>query len=157
MKRNPVDLKDRMRRAAAKVETLRIVAGEKPSREQAQQALRAVMRRLQDEVFLPNEKRIADITSDGTIAVLVLDPRGEWVTRGLPLMGWDGKAPVFAFNRTRAGKMASGSDPVTAAWLRRRSREVRRLLAVVHLATLLLNWTRDGKIVFEPGSLQQDD
>jgi hypothetical protein len=52
--------------------------------------------------------------------------------------------------------MAMGSDPVTAAWLRRGSRAVRRLLAVVHLGTLLLNWGRDGRMSFEPGSLRDD-
>ncbi|HEY1695180.1 MAG TPA: hypothetical protein VGG39_23590 [Polyangiaceae bacterium] len=119
-----------------------------------------VIERFAREVVIPNWSRILDITADNTLCVALLEPKNEWVTTGLPKMGWNGRSPVFSVNRSLAERMAARmsavTDPVTAAWLRRRVRGQRRIFAVMHLGTLLLNLTLspDGPTLEpEPGSL----
>jgi hypothetical protein len=109
-----------------------------------------------DEVLPLHWPAILAITADNTIAVVVHDAKDEWTTKVLPFMGWDRKAPVFAFNRTRADKMAAGMgyDPVAAAWMKRRVKGQRRIFAVVRLARFLFNVTADGAVEREPGSYE---
>ena len=104
------------------------------------------------QVIQRNQRRILDMTADGTIAVAVLEPRGL-ATTTLERMGWDGKAAVFPINRTRAEKIARlteaepDADAATSRWLRLRQRGLTRVLAVIGFGVYLLAWGPDGELV----------
>jgi hypothetical protein len=103
-------------------------------------------------LFTPNQGRVLDIASEGSIAVVVLEPRGLTRTM-LERMGWDGKAPVFPINRTRAEKIARlteappQADDMSARWLRHRERGITRVFAVIGFGAYILTWGPDGELV----------
>ncbi len=107
-----------------------------------------MMRRILDEGVIPHADALAMIWLNGEVAVVVFEVADEGKD-ALRTLGWHGEA-VFALNRTRAEQLAKRSDPVTAAWLRRRGPG--RMFLWNGLGTLLLNHETGKGWSTEPGS-----
>lgn len=109
------------------------------------------MDRILEQGIKPHVEAIARIGLDGDLAVVVFEPSDE-AKPALAAFGWDGK-PVFSVNRTRAIKLMEKSDPVTRAWVAKKSSaECIRIFVFVHLGTLLVNYRPGEGYSLEPGS-----
>jgi hypothetical protein len=111
-----------------------------------------MMRRILDEGVIPHAVALARIWLNEEVAVVVFEVADE-CKDGLRILGWNGEA-VFALNRTRAEKLAARSDPVTAAWLRRRG--PRRMFLWSGSGTLLMNCEEGKGWSTEPGSTDME-
>ena len=114
----------------------------------------AFMRDLLDRGVKPHAKRIAPITEDGDIAVVVFEVSGL-AEEGATSLGWDGESPVFRLSnqtrKTMAEHLRKVGDKVSANWFDEQSRDG-RIYFLVHEGAFLLNITDDG-LEIEPGSL----
>jgi hypothetical protein len=111
-------------------------------------SLHQQMRRILDEGVIPHTAALERIWLNGEVAVAVFEVADKG-KEGLRNLGWHGEA-VFALNRTRAERLAGHSDPVTAAWLRRRGPG--RMFLWNGLGTLLMNCEAGKGWSTEPGS-----
>jgi hypothetical protein len=103
----------------------------------------------------PNARRIAEIASNGDIAVVVFEAQGE-VADLAKLLGWDGLAPVFQLcNAKRILFASSGIDQISSRWLTRNT-EIPRVFLVTGLGTLLLNFIPGSGWQVEPGSVDSE-
>jgi hypothetical protein len=113
------------------------------------------MNRILDEGVKPHAETIAKIALNRDVAVVAFEVVDDppIVKESLRSLGWHGE-PVFALNRTRAEQMAVESakrnDPVTAAWLRRRT--MGRIYLCTGAGTLLVNYDEKSGYSLEPGS-----
>ncbi len=94
---------------------------------------------------------------DRDIAVLVHEPDHYW-RLALKDLGWDGYSRIFAANRSLLGNTIGRSDPVIAAWARRKFDSITggRILVVTRTGSLLLNYSHKLGISLEPGSVDAD-
>jgi len=116
----------------------------------------AFAKRVLEGALRPNARRIAEIGSNGDIAVVVFEAQGE-LAELAKLLGWDGLEPVFQLcNAKRAVLLGSPAcDQVLRLWLTRHV-NLPRVFLVSGLGTMLLNFVPGSGWQREPGSLDRD-
>lgn len=106
--------------------------------------------RLLDVGIKPHTAALAETAAAAGVSVVVFeaDAAGQKAARAA---GWDGKAGAFRMDDAYRLRLASNSDAVTAAWLRREEPGV-RVFVFTEAASLLVNFTEGRGWHFEPGS-----
>jgi hypothetical protein len=109
----------------------------------------ALVRRLVNEVLLPQSEKIRSIGARGELPLVCLEPIPE-------LAAVFGMESVKAMPKEHLQKLRY-LDAGTRKWIDRKvPRGMVKIFAVIHLGTFLFNWVSGHDLFIEPGSLDHE-